>query len=150
MEASVEVVGARKNIIESIVTSGLPPDQVLRHLDSYGIDWYLTEKSDLLLRYWQIGAEDFVPPERIAQIRETQTVPPDASALEWLSKHLTEIKSQFSNRWIAILDNQVVADAENLPALMQKTEDAQVQNPFITFIPGEPIVWATAYGKQNI
>lgn len=150
MQASVDVVGVKRNIIESIVTSGLSPQEVLQKLDSYGIDWYVTENGDLLLRYWQVGAEDFVPAEQIAQVRQSQTVPPEAVALEWLSKHLTTLKSQFSNRWIAILDSQVVAHAENLSTLMQKTEEAQAQNPFITFIPGEPIVWATAYGKQNI
>jgi hypothetical protein len=150
MQASVEVVGGNKLIIESIATSGLPPEEVLRRLNSYGIDWYLTEKGDLLIRYWQIGAEDFVPPERIAEIRETQAVPRDANALEWLSTHLAELKGQFSDRWVAIIKNQVVSHAESLPALMEKIHDAQINDPFITFIPGQPIVWATAYGNQTL
>jgi len=150
MEISVQVVGQSKNIIESIVTSGLPPEEVLERLNSYGIDWYLTEKGDLLIKYWQIGAEDFVPSERIAEIRATQAVPSNATALEWLSTHLAALKAQFRDRWIAILDDRVVAHAENLPALMERIHDAQINNPFITFIPGEPILWSTAYGNQSI
>ncbi len=147
IEASFAVGGATKKILESIVTSGLPSEEILKRLDSYGINWYVIEKSDLMIRYWQVGAEDFIPTERIATIRETQAVPPEASTLEWLSAQLREIKARYSDRWIAIIDNQIVADAENLPSLLQKVHDAQIVNPFITFIPEEPIIWATAYGQ---
>lgn len=147
IEASFAVGGATKKILESIVTSGLPSEEILKRLDSYGINWYVIEKGDLMIRYWQIGAEDFLPPEQIARIRENQTVPPEASALEWLSAQLREIKARYSDRWIAIIDNQIVADAENLPSLLQKVHNAQIVNPFITFIPEEPIIWATAYGQ---
>lgn len=147
MQVSFGVGGATKKILESIVTSGLPPEEILKRLDSYGIQWYVTEKSDLMIRYWQIGAEDFVPVERIARIRESQTVPAEASALEWLSGHLREVKADYADRWIAIIDNEVVADAESLPALLQKVHDARIENPFVTFIPAEPIIWSTAYGQ---
>lgn len=147
MEVSFGVGGATKKILESIVTSGLPPEEILKRLDSYGIQWYVTEKSDLMIRYWQIGTEDFVPVERIARIRESQTVPAEASALEWLSGHLREVKADYADRWIAIIDNEVVADAESLPALLQKVHDARIENPFVTFIPAEPIIWSTAYGQ---
>ncbi len=151
MEAPFAAGGETKTIVKSIVSSGLPAEEVIKHLDSYGIDWYVTEKDDLMIRYWQIGAEDFVPKERVGTIGESQTVvPPEPTALEWLSKHLTKVKSQYSNRWIAIIDNRVTADAENLPVLLQKVQNAEIENPFITFIPGEPIVWSTAYGQQNI
>jgi len=149
MEVSFGVGGATKKILESIVTSGLPPEEILKRLDSYGIQWYVTEKGDLMIRYWQIGAEDFVPVERIARIRESQTVPAEASALEWLGGHLREVKADYADRWIAIMDNEVVADAESLPALLQKVHDARIENPFVTFIPAEPIIWSTAYGLQG-
>lgn len=147
MQVSFGVGGATKKILESIVTSGLPPEEILKRLDSSGIQWYVTEKSDLMIRYWQIGAEDFVPVERIARIRESQTVPAEASALEWLSGHLREVKADYADRWIAIIDNEVVTDAESLPALLQKVHDARIENPFVTFIPAEPIIWSTAYGQ---
>lgn len=147
MEVSFAVGGPTKTIIESIVTSGFAPEEILNRLDSYGIQWYLTEKGDLMIRYWQVGAEDFVPVERVATIRESQTVPAEAGALEWLSGHLREIRTQYANCWIAIIDNQVVAQAESLSELLQKIHDARLESPFVTFIPGEPIVWATAYGQ---
>jgi len=147
MQVSFGVGGATKKILESVVTSGLPPEEILKRLDSYGIQWYVTEKGDLMVRYWQIGAEDFVPVERMARIRESQTVPAEASALEWLSGHLREVKADYADRWIAIIDNEVVADAESLPALLQKVHDARIENPFVTFIPAEPIIWSTAYGQ---
>lgn len=147
MQVSFGVGGTTKKILDSIATSGLPPEEILKRLDSYGIQWYVTEKGDLMIRYWQIGAEDFVPVERIARIRESQTVPAEASALEWLSGHLREVKADYADRWIAIIDNEVVADAESLPALLQKVHDARIENPFVTFIPAEPIIWSTAYGQ---
>ena len=138
-----------KTILQSVVTSGLPTEDILKTLESYGIEWYLTQKGDLMIRYWQVGAEDFIPTERIATIRETQAVPPEASTLEWLSGHLRQIKARYNNRWIAVLDNEVVADAENLPVLLQQVHDANIKNPLVTFIPGEPTIWATAYGRQD-
>jgi Family of unknown function (DUF5678) len=143
------VGGQTKTIIESLVTSGLSPEDVVEHLDSYGIDWYLTEKGDLMIRYWQVAAEDFVPKEQVATIRENQTVPPDASSLEWLSSRLSEIRGQHANCWIAIKNQTVVASARNLTDLLTSVRDIQIDNPFVTFIPSEPIVWATAYGNQN-
>ncbi len=147
MEISFAVGGATKKIVESIGTSGLSPEEILKRLDSCGIQWHVTERGDLMIRYWQVGAEDFVPVEHVARIKESQTVPAEAGALEWLSGHLREVKAEYADRWVAIVGNQVVADAESLPALLQKVHDARVENPFVTFIPGEPIIWATAYGQ---
>lgn len=146
MQVSFVTGVGSKTILQS-VTSGLPPEEILKTLESYGIEWYMTQKGDLMIRYWQIGADDFVPVERIARIRESQTVPAEASALEWLSGHLREVKADYADRWIAIIDNEVVADAESLPALLQKVHDARIENPFVTFIPAEPIIWSTAYGQ---
>ena len=140
-----------KTIIESIVANGLPPEEVVRRLDSVGIEWYVTEHGDLMLRYWQVGAEDFVPKERVATIRENHNPPSDADALEWVSSHLGELKREYGNRWIAVIGNRVAASAENLPDLMQEIEESETgAHPFVTFIPAQPIVWATAYGNQNI
>lgn len=150
METCTAIGGIKKSIIESIVTSGLPPDEILNRLDSYGIQWYLTERGSLFLRYWQIGAEDFIPPERIGEIRDKQNIPSDAAALEWLSDQLSAIRARYNNRWIAIDNERVFADADNLPTLLEKIDDASVETPFITFIPGDPIIWNTAYGQQKL
>jgi hypothetical protein len=150
MQLYTSIEGSNKNIIESIVTSGLPPEEILRRLDSYGVEWYLSEKGTLLIRYWQIGAEDFIPPERIAEIRDNQNIPREATALEWLSNQLSAIRDQYINRWIAIDNEQVVADADNLPTLLKKIQEASIETPFITFIPGDPIIWNTAYDQQKL
>ena len=150
MESRTAIGGSTKSIIESIVTSGLPPGEILNRLDSYGIEWYLTEKGGLFLRYWQIGAEDFVPPEQIGEIRDNQNIPHEAAALEWLSNQLSAIRARYINRWIAIDNEKVVADADNLPTLLEKIDDASIETPFITFIPGDPIIWDTAYDQQKL
>ena len=56
-----------KEIIHSWVSSGLPAEELLNNLDSYGIEWYVTEKGGLLLKLWQIGPESFVPKEQVAK-----------------------------------------------------------------------------------
>ena len=143
--------GGTKNIIESLVASGLPPEEILKRLDSYdGVEWYLSEKGKLFIRYWQIGAEDFVPSERIAEIRDNQNISREAAAREWLSNQLSAIREQYINRWIAIDNEQVVADADNLPTLLEKIQEASIETPFITFIPGDPITWKTAYDQQQL
>jgi hypothetical protein len=150
MELSTAIGGSTKRIVESIVTSGIPPEEMLNRLDSYGIEWYLTERGRLFIRYWQIGAEDFIRPEQIAEIRDNQNIPHEATALEWLSNQLSAIRAQYINCWIAIDNEQVVADADNLPALLEKIQDAGIETPFITFIPADPIIWNTAYDQQKL
>lgn len=150
MELSTAIGGSTKRIVESIVTSGIPPEEMLNRLDSYGIEWYLTERGRLFIRYWQICAEDFIRPEQIAEIRDNQNIPHEATALEWLSNQLSAIRAQYINCWIAIDNEQVVADADNLPALLEKIQDAGIETPFITFIPADPIIWNTAYDQQKL
>jgi len=150
MELCTSIGWSKKRIVESIVTSGLPPEEILNRLDSYDIEWYLTEGGGLFIRYWQIAAEDFMPPEQIAEIRDNQNIPHEATALEWLSNQLSAIKAQYINCWIAIDNEQVVADANNLPTLLEKIQDAGIETPFITFIPGDPIIWSTAYDQQKL
>jgi len=147
MKASFAVGGVTKTIVDSIMTSGFSPEEVLKNLDSRDVQWYVTKRGDLFLRYWQLGAEDFVPVEHIATIRENQSTPPEASALEWLSEHLRDIKARYTNRWIAIVNNQVVADSEDLTSLLQSIHGAGILSPFVTFVSGGPIIWATAYGQ---
>lgn len=150
MNRYTSIGGIEKSVIESITTSGLSPDEILSKLDSFDIQWYLSEGGKLYIRYWQLCAEDFVPPEQIGEIRNHQQIPREAAALEWLSNQLSAIKEMYVNRWIAIDNEAVFADAENLPTLLEMINNAGVENPFITFIPPDPIIWNTAYGQQNL
>lgn len=142
---SFSINAATKEIVESAVTSSLPPEKILERLDSYGIEWHLTEQGDLFIRYWQVGAEDFVPIGHIARIREGRAVPNDASTLEWLSTQLPELNKRYAGQWIAVIENQVVASAPNLPDLLQRIHDSAIEHPFITEIPAQPLIWNTAY-----
>lgn len=145
LQMSFGVGGPTKQIVESIVTSGFPPEEILQQLDSYGIDWYVTERGDLMIRYWQVGAEDFVPIERVATIRESRPVPSDAEALEWLSTHLRDIRARYGGQWIAIVGNTIVSAAPNLPSLLRELHQAGVERPLITEVPAERVIWTTAY-----
>lgn len=110
----------------------------------------VTEKGDLMVKLWQIGAEDFVPKEQVARILEGRTVPSEATALEWVSQHLLELQNTFAGRWIAVAGDQVVAASPNLRGLMEQLADMDVGTPFITEIPSKPVVWHTAYAQRII
>jgi hypothetical protein len=142
---SFVIGGHTKEIIESVVTSGLPPEEVVKQLDSYGIEWYVTEEGDLMLRYWQVGAEDFVPTEHVARIREGRTAPQEATSLEWVSRNLADLRARFAGQWIGIANGEVVASAASLPELLARLRAGGVEKPLITEIPAGPIVWHTAY-----
>lgn len=147
MKVSFAVGGPIKQVVDSIVTSNLPPEELLKSLDSYGIDWYLTDAGDLMIRYWQIGADNFVPAERVGRIQAGRELPSQAYALEWLSAHLPDLRTKYAGQWIAVIDNQVAVFAKTLPELLQQVRASGLQNPFITQIPASPLVWNTAYAN---
>lgn len=136
---------AVKELLDSVITSGLPAEEALRRLDRFGIDWYLTQQGDLMIRYWQVGAEDLIAPERVATIRMGRSTPRDASALEWVSGNLDELRGQYEGQWIAVANAQVIASAASLPELLQQVEQAGVQQPFVTQIPAGAVVWNMTY-----
>ena len=84
-------------MLESITTGGRAPEDLLDRLNSYDIEWYVTEKGDLFIRYWQLGAEDFVPAEHAGVIRMKQEIPPAADYLEWISAHLEHLKAEHAS-----------------------------------------------------
>jgi len=133
-----------------MVTSGASAEETLAHLESYGIEWYLTEKGDLLVRYWQVGAEDFIPVERVAKIRTGRAVPKDMDALEWVSQHLPELRRQYPGQWIAVIDGHVAAAAISLSELLQHIQEKAIQHPFVTQVPERSLIWNTAYAGQTI
>jgi len=134
-----------RSIIESLVTSGYPIDDILQQLDSAGIEWYVTEQGDLIVRYWQVGAEGLIPPDHVARIRASQPVPAGADALEWLSTNLDDLRRRYGGQWVAIVDHEVIASAQDLAALLAATADMGVQSLFVTQIPAQPITWETAF-----
>lgn len=139
-----------KEFTQSWVTGGLSPEEVLERLDSYGIEWYVTGTGNFMAKLWQIGAEDFVPREKVAKIMEGRAVPSEASALEWVSQHLSELQECYAGQWIAVADDRVVAASPNLPGLTGQLAAMDVGTPFITEIPLEPVVWHTAYATRIV
>ena len=137
--------GSTKSIIESLVTSGGPIDDILQQLESFGIDWYVTEQGDLMVKYWQVGAERLVPLDHVARIHTSQSLPTAAEALEWLSSNLDYLRALYAGQWLAIVGHKVVASAPDLPALLTATADLEGVTPFITQIPADPISWRTAF-----
>ncbi len=69
-------------IIADAVTSGLSPEETLRLLDSFGIDWHITGEGTLMYRMWQVGAEGFVSPEQVGRLQVNRERPRDADSLE--------------------------------------------------------------------
>lgn len=130
------------------VTSGGRPEEVLERLDSYDIEWHLTEEGHLWLRQWQLGSEDFVPAERVAELRAGRELPADADRLEWLSRNLPALRAEHAGQWIAIANGETLA-ASDLPALMAEIEARHLENPFVTQIPAEEVVWTTTYAHRT-
>ncbi len=138
-----------QDIIESLVTSGLPVKDILRQLESFGVEWYVTEQGDVMVKYWQVGAEGLVPPEHVANIRASQSVPAAAGVLEWLSANLDDLRARYSGQWVAIVDHQVIASAPDIVTLICATADLEGVTPFITQIPADPVVWHTAFSNRD-
>lgn len=134
-----------ESIISSIPTGSKSPEEILKALDKFGVEWYVTEEGTLMIRYWQIGAESFVPQEKAATIRSTRPSPGESDELDWVSKNLENIRQLYGGQWVAVHGNEIVAAAASLPDLMTLITD--FDRPFITFIPSEPIVWTFAYAS---
>ena len=137
-------------ILDFAVTSGRPPEEIFRQLDLYGIHWYVTDQGDLLIRSWQVAAEEFVPAEKVAEVRQSQTVPNDADALEWVSTNLEQLTSEYAGSWIAVSNNAVAAASINLQELLSRIQAQSIQNPLITRVPEAPIIWETAYANEDL
>ena len=138
-----EQVGDLKTIIESISVAAKSPEDVLATLNRLGIESYITETGDLLIRYWQIGAENFVTPEQAAIIRTAKPLPDQSDNMDWLSGNMQSIRKEYSGKWIAVHNDMVVASAYSLPDLINQI--AEYDRPLVTFIPTEPVVWNFTY-----
>jgi hypothetical protein len=139
-------VESQKTIVRLISTSGTKsPKEFLETLDKIGIEWYVTEKGTLMIKYWQIGAEDFVPSEQAAIIRSDRPSPEQGDELDWLSKNLPNVRGRYGGQWIAVYNNEIVAAAPDLPDLIRQI--GGFDRPLITFIPAEPVVWTFTYAS---
>jgi hypothetical protein len=147
-----EKIGDLKTILTSVTATGTKSlDQALNtldRLDRLGIESFVTEEGDLWIKFWEIEAEDFVSPEHAAVIRSKRTAPEGIDNLDWLSKNLPHIRSQYGGQWIAVHSNAVVAAALNLSHLMNQI--VEYDRPLITFIPAEPVVWTFTYAHKNL
>lgn len=121
------------------------PEATLERLDELGIEWYLTEQGVLLIKSWQVGEQNFVAPQQVSSLRQHSSKPPEADSLEWLSANLDSLIANYAGHWIAIKESEIVASSESLSGLLAVIHASEVDNPFITEIPSEPIVWDTAY-----
>lgn len=138
---AVATSDTQSRTVQSVITSGLSPEERIRQLEEYGIDWYLSDGGDLMIKYWQVGAEGFVSPEHVARIQAGRPRPNEAEALDWVSSRLGELRQQFGGRWIAVVGNAVVSSAATLPQLLQQMQDLGIERPFITEIPAGQVTW---------
>ncbi len=137
------MTGSINEIISSTYTGDKSPQEVVESLNKSGIEWYVTEVGYLMIKFWQISAEGYVSREHAAKIRTIQNPQEQTNELEWLSKNLERIRSNYANKWIAIDRNRIVTYASDLPSLMRQI--TQIDKPFITFIPEEQVVWNFSY-----
>lgn len=131
------------SIIESSFVGTMSPEEVLVTLDKRGLESYVTEEGALYIKTWQLGAENFVPPRHAMAIRSSRQAPDESNKLDWLSRNLQDVREEFGGKWVAVHCNEIVAFAPNLPDLMHQV--ASIDNPLVTFIPEEPVVWNFTY-----
>jgi hypothetical protein len=138
-----EKIGDFKSVIESMSIEAQSPTELLSALDRIGIESYVTEEGHLMIRYWQIGAEDFVPPEQASIIRTSRHLTDQGDNMDWLSKNLQTIRQEYGGKWVAVYNERIVASSSTLPDLMNQIEE--YDRPLITLIPAEPVIWTFTY-----
>jgi hypothetical protein len=138
-----EKIGDFKSVIESMSIEAQSPTELLSALDRIGIESYVTEEGHLMIRYWQIGAEDFVPPEQASIIRTSRHLTDQGDNMDWLSKNLQTIREEYGGKWVAVYNERIVASSSTLPDLMNQIEE--YDRPLITLIPAEPVIWTFTY-----
>jgi len=138
-----EKIGDFKSVIESMSIEAQSPTELLSALDRKGIESYVTEEGHLMIRYWQIGAEDFVPPEQASIIRTSRHLADQGDNMDWLSKNLQTIREEYGGKWVAVYNERIVASSSTLPDLMNQIEE--YDRPLITLIPAEPVIWTFTY-----
>src|SRR3972149_4586991 len=113
-----EKIGDFKSVIESMSIEAQSPTELLSALDRIGIESYVTEEGHLMIRYWQIGAEDFVPPEQVSIIHTSRHLPDQGDNMDWLSKNLQTIRQEYGGKWGGGYNERILASSSNLPPPM--------------------------------
>ena len=80
-ETTFEKIGDFKSFFESASIEAKSPTEFLSALDRTGIESNVTEEGHLMIRYWQIGAENFVSPEQASIIRTSRPLPDQGLSL---------------------------------------------------------------------
>ncbi len=142
-ETTFEKIGDFKSLFESASIEAKSPTEFLSALDRIGIESNVTEEGHLMIRYWQIGAENYVPPEQASIIRTSRPLPDQGDNMDWLSKNLQTIRQENGGKWVAVYNKRIVASSSTLPDLMNQIEE--YDRPLITFIPAEPVIWTFTY-----
>ena len=142
---SLQDIGEVKANLKAMLTSAKSPEQTLEMLDKIGLEPFVTEEGDLLVRIWTIAAEDFIPREEAAIIRTKRAASEQSDHLDWLSKNLAVIRGQYAGKWIAVYEGAVIDHAPALPELLDRI--SQFDRPLITFIPAEPVTWTFTYAQ---
>jgi hypothetical protein len=146
MRITTEFIGKLNKVFDAVSTGANSAEEIMAHLDRIGMESFVTEKGDLAIKCWQI-IEGFVSEEQAAVIRSTRSSPAEGDRMDWLSKNLQLIQERYAGQWIGIGDNEIVASAPTLPELL--TQIGDIDKPFITFIPTEPVIWTFTYGIQG-
>jgi hypothetical protein len=146
MRITEEFIGELSKVFDVVSTGANSAEEIMTHLDRIGMEPFVTEKGDLAIKCWQI-IEGFVSEEHAAVIRANRSSPAEASEMDWLSENLQSIQERYAGQWIGIEDNEIVASAPTLPELLTLIGD--IDKPFVTFIPAEPVLWTFTYGIQG-
>src|SRR3989304_2356733 len=118
-----EKIGDFKSVIESMSIEAQSPTELLSALDRIGIESYVTEEGHLIIRYWQIGAEDFVPPEQASIIRTSRHLPDQGDNMDWLSKNLQTIRQEDGGKWVEVYNERIEDFCLTIPCYRLGLED---------------------------
>jgi hypothetical protein len=147
MRVTEEFIGKLNQTIDVVSTGANSAEEIMAHLDRIRMESFVTEKGDLAIKSWQI-IEDFVSEEHAAVIPADRSFPAEGSKMDWLSENLQSIQERYAGQWIAIGDNEIVVSAPTLPELLTQLDE--IDQPFITFIPAEPIIWTLTYDTKEL
>lgn len=142
-ETTFEKIGDFKSFFESVSLGAQSPAEFLSALDRAGIESNVTEEGHLMIRCWQIAAENFFPSEQASIIRTSRPLPDQDDSMDWLSKNLQTIRQEYGGKWVAVCNEGIVASSPTLPDLMNQIKG--YDRPLITLIPAEPIIWTFTY-----
>jgi hypothetical protein len=57
--------------------------------------------------------------------------------MSWLNQHRDEVRARYEGRWIAVVGEEIVADAPDALSLRDRLRSSGYQRPFVTAVPTE-------------